>query len=272
MPPPCGAGSALAALPKDQEKLDYLRLQIEMLVRGLGFNEFRSRMRWSSSKDEDVGSIAELTSLLEEILMEERELECGDELPESAVVPTMKRKTFRLIRELGTPTVQAKEIGNSIKEHSPEELLELAIKKREELEATGEIDRLADEQPEEPPALDNSLVGSWLEICWGRYWRKCTPEEIVNGEKRKKIQETIWCEGEERSSPTAPRPPRTPRTPGATCKKLAEAGAVCIRWPADEAREEPETFSWHILQKADFAPGMRQGLSPGMARLTATCQ
>ena len=75
-----------------------------MRVRGLGFSEFRSRMRWSSSKDEDVGTVAELTALLEDILMEERELDCTGDLPEVAVVPIMKCKTFR---ELGESTEQA---------------------------------------------------------------------------------------------------------------------------------------------------------------------
>ena len=65
-------------------------------------------MRWSSSKDEDVGTVAELTVLLEEILMEEHELDCCDDLPDAAVVPTMRRKSFK---ELGTPTAQAKELA-----------------------------------------------------------------------------------------------------------------------------------------------------------------
>ena len=150
--------------------------------------------------------------------------------------------------ELGTPTAQAKEIGNSIKQLSPEELLELAIKKREELEAAGEIDRVADEQPDEPPARDDSLVGSMLEICWGRYWRKPTEEELAKGEKRKKIQVKIWCAGE--VVLVANGTTTTEKPENAKCKKLAQAGAVRIRWPADEERHEPETFSWHILQDA----------------------
>ena len=42
----------------------------------------------------------------------------------------------------------------------------------------------------------------------------------------------------------------TERPESARCKKLAEAGAVRIRWPEDLTREVPEkeTFSWHILQ------------------------
>jgi len=95
-----------------------------------------------------------------------------------------------------TVGVQAKELGASIKELSPEELLELANRRRAQLEEAGEIDRVADEQPESVPARDDSIVGSSLEICWGRYWRKPTEQEIEKGEKRKKIQEKIWCEGE----------------------------------------------------------------------------
>ena len=41
----------------------------------------------------------------------------------------------------------------------------------------------------------------------------------------------------------------------ATCKKLADAGAVRIRWPADPARKEPETRSWYILQDVKWANG-----------------
>ena len=240
---------ALAALPKDQEKLDYLRLQIEMRVRGLGFVEFAPRMRWSSSKDQDVGTVAELTALLEDILCEERDLDCSDDLPDAAVVPIMKRKTYR---ELGETTSQAKELGTTIKELSPEELLALVNQRREELEANGEIDRVNDEQPDEPPARDDSIVGSSLEICWGRYWRKPTDAEVANGEKRKKIQEKIWCEGE--VVLVANGTTTTEKPENARCKKLAEAGAVRIKWPADVAREEPETFMWCILQDADFAP------------------
>ena len=59
-----------------------------MRVRGLGFVEFRSRMAWSSGKDEDVGTVPELTALLQDILLEERDLDCSDELLTAAVVYT----------------------------------------------------------------------------------------------------------------------------------------------------------------------------------------
>ena len=49
----------------------------------------------------------------------------------------------------------------------------------------------------------------------------------------------------------APRTLCQPLCLPARCKKLKEAGAVRVRWPEDMTREvkEPETFSWHILQK-----------------------
>ena len=64
-----------------------------MRVIGLGFVEFVPA--WSSSKDEQIGTIADLTELLESILMEERDRDCSDELPTAAVVPVMKRKEFK---------------------------------------------------------------------------------------------------------------------------------------------------------------------------------
>ena len=65
--------------------------------------------------------------------------------------------------------------------------------------------------------------------CWGRYWRTPTDAEVANGEKRKKIQEKIWCEGEvvlvANGTTTTEKPENNAR-----CKKLAEAGAVRIKW------------------------------------------
>ena len=36
----------------------------------------------------------------------------------------------------------------------------------------------------------------------------------------------------------------------ARCKKLAKAGAVRIKWPADDDRNEPESYTWSIFQEA----------------------
>ena len=86
----------------EQAALDWLREQVEMRVRGLQWLEFKAK--WSSSKDEETGTVPELTNHLKEILkVEQRRREAG-ELPTHAPAPIMKRKTFK---QLGSPTAQA---------------------------------------------------------------------------------------------------------------------------------------------------------------------
>ena len=219
-----------------------------MRVIGLGFTEFKTA--WSSSKDETVGTVADLSAVLTEILMEEEERRVCRELPEVAVVPVMKRKSYK---ELGDPTVQATQLTGTIKELSAAELLKLAEERREQLEEVGEIDRLADVMPEKSPPLDASIVGTELEICW-RYWRAPTAAEVAGGEKRKKIGVPIWCTGT--VTHLANGTTTTTNPDNVKCKKLADAGAVRIRWPEDRDREvpEPESFTWHILQEANWNP------------------
>ena len=237
-------GAAEKTRKVNQLRLDYLREQIEMRVRGLGFVSFRSRMAWSSGKDEEVGTTPELTALLEDILMEERDLECSDELPTAAVVPVMKRKT---LKELGTPTAQAEELSESIHDLDDDELLALAEKQRIELEATGQIDRVAARQPEKPPERNRkSIIGVWLEICW-RYWREPTAEERAKGEKRKKIGVKIWCEGEVVAIANGTSDKSAPQS-----KNVLAKGALRIRWPEDVDRHEKESYSWHMFQDADW--------------------
>jgi len=50
---------ALVNLLSTQEKLDWLREQIEMRVIGLCWVEFRAH--WSSTNDERIGSVEDLT-------------------------------------------------------------------------------------------------------------------------------------------------------------------------------------------------------------------
>ena len=184
-----------------------------------------------------------------------------EELPDAAVVPVMKRKTFK---ELGTPTVQAAELGDSIKEHSAAELLALAQKKYTELEAAGEVDAVADAQDDGTPAMDDSIVGSELEICW-RYWREPTAEEVAAGEKRKKISVKIWCEGVVTN--IANGTTTTVNPDQVRCKKLAKAGAVRIRWPDDRDREVPRAGELHLEYPhgRKLQPGRTPGLAPDEA-------
>ena len=172
-----------------------------------------------------------------QILGEERERALSDELPIAAVVPIMKRKDFK---QLGDPTVQAGELATVTKYLSGEDLLALAQEKFTQMEEAGELDGVSDEQGVAPP-LDDSMVGSKLEVCW-RYWRPPTDEEMASGEKRKKIGVKMWCEGTVEQVANGTSDKETPR-----CKSLLKAGALRVRWPADAARKEKESFSWHRL-------------------------
>ena len=230
---------ALDALGDDntQAKLDYLREQIEMRVYGLGFDEFKPA--WSSSKDADVGTVADLEGLLRNILMEERDRQAEGTLPDAAVVPQMRRKTFK---ELGTPTVQAEALATQVLKVDAGELLQKAEQKRQELQDAGEIDEVGDNQPELAPPVDDSLIGTWLEIRW-RYWEKLKGDK----KKRQKRAVDIWCDGEVVQIANGTTDKESPK-----CKKLLAAGAVRIRWPADPEREEPESYTWCILAEANW--------------------
>ena len=164
--------------------------------------------------------------------------------PQAAVVPVMKRKTFKA---LGTPTAQAKELEHSIKDLSPEELLALARARRVELEAAGEVDRVHDVQPSKAPIIDASFVGTQLEVCW-RYWRDPDPENPKEAGK-KRVGEKMWCEAtvvEVADGKT------TFGKIGKEKKQLLKPGAVRLKWPADAAFKEEESFSWHVLQAPDW--------------------
>lgn len=156
-----------------QMQLDWLREQIEMRVLGLGWIEFRRR--WSSAADESVGSVADLTAQLTEILEEEEDRQ----IPDAAPAPIMQRKTFR---QLGERTAQAEQLADQRLSMSGNELLAAAIAERERLEALGILDTVGDRQPSLPPPLDETLIGRKLEIHW-RYWRDAQP-----GERGKKKQ------------------------------------------------------------------------------------
>jgi hypothetical protein len=93
---PEAARAKIGSMATNQDKLDYLREQIEMRVIGLGFDEYKPA--WSSSKDDNVGTVDDLFELLRAILMEEAERAGEDALPQRAVIPQMRRKTFK---ELG---------------------------------------------------------------------------------------------------------------------------------------------------------------------------
>lgn len=140
---------------RQQEKLDFLREQIEMRTVGLSWTDWKTP--WSSSKDdEDVGTVQQLSSHLKEVLVEEDSLrqrqllpsktvalESVDQLKAECPAPQLQRKTFK---SLGTPTVQANSLCTDRTTLSPEQIATAAQQRRTELEAAGEIDWVCDRQ------------------------------------------------------------------------------------------------------------------------------
>ena len=43
------------------------------------------------------------------------------------------------------------------------------------------------------------------------------------------------------------------------CRKPLKAGAVRVRWPADAERDEPESFTWTVLDPSDWTREVHQG-------------
>ena len=88
---------------------------------------------------------------------------------------------------------------------------------------------------------------------------RTTKEEVAAGEKRKRIGVPMWCEGEVVLVANGTTTLENPEN--ARCKKLAKAGAVRIKWPADLTRDvpEPESFSWSILQEANWGKDAHLG-------------
>ena len=87
-------------------------------MRTVGLQWVEYRAAWSSSKDEDIGTVEDLRGQLKELIEVERERQFEGELPEQAPAPLLKRKTFK---ELGTPTMQARmnhSFAHSLMSHS----------------------------------------------------------------------------------------------------------------------------------------------------------
>ena len=61
------------------------------------------------------------------------------------------------------------------------------------------------------------------------------------------VDHAAWCVGEVVRIANGTSYKESPR-----CKKLLDAGAVCIKWPADEEFDEPESYTWSILTKKNW--------------------
>lgn len=220
--------AALAGKPEAQQ-LELLRKQIEMRVLGCGWTKYQTR--WSSNKDAKIGTVAHLTSLLEEILVDElarARFTAGTErgLPTEAAPPQHRA---REISQLGTLDADAAAIrGKAL--FSTTELrakAEAAMQRRVE---AGIADPVENMQPVESPPFDQTLVGKWLEVLW-KYTNKETGEDML-----------IWMSGKVVRVADGLTDKRSARA-----KKILPAGALLWAWEADGDREEAAGEQWLIL-------------------------
>ena len=236
-------GELTAALTKfgtdrTQDKLDWLREQIDMRSIGLGWVEHKGQ--WSSATDEHTGTVEQLRGHLKTILAEEAEQRANGELPSECPEPLMSRKTFK---QLGTPTVQADTLSDLRIELSSEEVQAAAVLRRKVLEEAGEIDWVQDRQPPEGTVqLDDTLVGAMLEVRW-RYRHKVTGKPVY-----------IWCTSEVMQVADGGSTKKTER-----CKKILPRGAVRLKWPADVEFDEDESFVWSFLKPNSFNKDVHLG-------------
>eukprot|EP00965_Chrysotila_dentata_P253548 6211298-Pleurochrysis_carterae.AAC.1 len=206
-----------------------------MRVLGLGLAEHA--ISWSTGGA--TRSNDELLEALGKALAAEARLRADGALPTEAVPPRAKAKSYK---QLGTPTVDAEELAE-IEEVDAAQLRLAANAAREAADKELAGDSLQDQQPSEPPALDARLVGRKLEVRW-RYILTPSPATSATTPTRTHdpTHTYMWCEGEVVSVADGTTDKKTERA-----RTLLPAGALKFKWPADEEREEPESFTWSIL-------------------------
>ena len=124
----------------------YLKQQISMRVIGLGMSEYKTAWTVGGAQRSD----AELLKVLSDLLQAVGQMRVLGKLPEEAVAPSMKPKSFK---QLGTPTAEAAELEQ-------QEIIDLeslkakAIQRRVELERNGFIDTVQENMPKAPPRLN----------------------------------------------------------------------------------------------------------------------
>ena len=181
-------GILTSALVKEQlkdrpeaQQLEFLRLQIEMRVLGLGWSKFATR--WSSKADSRIGTVAHLTKLLvEDILPQEVAERRLKRLPTEAAPPQNLQREHSA---LGTVDADAAVVERRAL-FSTEELKRKAAAATQRRIQAGISDDVESQQPLVPPAFDQELVGKWLEVRWrytdadtGQYMYIWTPGRVV---------------------------------------------------------------------------------------------
>ena len=220
--------AALRGKPEAQQ-LELLRKQIEMRVLGCGWDKYETR--WSSNKNAKIGTVEHLTTLLEEIFVDElarARFPPGTErgLPTEAAPPQHRA---RAVSQLGTLDPEAAAIrGKAL--FSTEELRVKAEAARERRIEAGISDPVENMQPVKNPPFDQSLVGKWLEVRW-KYKNKDTGEP-----------EYIWSTGKVTRVADGLTDKKS-----AKAQKILPAGALLWAWEADPDFEEAAGEQWLIL-------------------------
>ena len=230
-------GILTSALVKEQlkdrpeaQQLEFLRLQIEMRVLGLGWSKFATR--WSSKADSRIGTVAHLTKLLvEDILPQEVAERRLKRLPTEAAPPQNLQREHSA---LGTVDADAAVVERRAL-FSTEELKRKAAAATQRRIQAGISDDVESQQPLVPPAFDQELVGKWLEVRW-RYTDADTGQYMY-----------IWTPGRVVRVADGLNDKRSKQG-----KKLLPAGAVLWAYEADEEFEEQAGEQWLTLLPAKF--------------------
>jgi hypothetical protein len=178
------ASAKLLAAGSEAEKLLFLRIEIEMRLIGLGWTQFETR--WSSSSDETVGTVDNLSGLLKDILAHKTAERRLNNLPKEAAPPPLRMRT---LKDLGTPSIDAEELAGRVRAapqypfpprtrvpilpppshpqalFDADELKEKAEAERRRHVAAGISDDIEDEQPLSAPAFA-AILDKKIEVCW----------------------------------------------------------------------------------------------------------
>eukprot|EP00966_Prymnesium_polylepis_P333741 7389166-Prymnesium_polylepis.1 len=202
-----------------------------MRVLGCGWSQYATR--WSSKADQRIGTVAHLTALLGEIIVEEKaraRFEAGSErgLPTEAAPP---HHQARDLGQLGTADADATAIAQR-STFDPQQLRAKAEAERKRRVEAGVADTVEMNQQHDAPAFDKGLVGKRLEVLWKYH------EKLADGGQKAHL---IWATGRVVRVADGLTDKRSSRA-----KKILPAGALLWAWDADPEFDEAAGEQWLI--------------------------
>jgi hypothetical protein len=151
--------AGLAELPSDAARVNALKDQINMYVKGFGWIEFKTP--FSCKDDPTIGTVADLTKAVKGIIRDT----ARRELPTEPKLPTTRAAKVGILGTLTPDTVKLKEVGWSseqLRTQFGDIRKEMEDKLRAKNEARHDPHSLA--QPAEVPTCDATLIGKNLEV------------------------------------------------------------------------------------------------------------